>query len=67
MIRSDMPEYMEQQAVSRLVGSPPRYIGYDEGGQLTDAGRRKPYSGLLLDESEKLANSKCRLLERFAC
>src|ERR1700749_4417182 len=53
MIRIDMSEYMEKPAVSRLVGSPPGYIGYDEGGQLTEAVRRKPYSVLLLDEIEK--------------
>jgi len=53
MIRIDMSEYMEKHAVSRLVGSPPGYIGYDEGGQLTEAIRRRPYSVLLLDEIEK--------------
>jgi ATP-dependent Clp protease ATP-binding subunit ClpC len=53
MIRIDMSEYMEKHAVSRLVGSPPGYIGYDEGGQLTEAVRRKPYCVLLLDEIEK--------------
>ena len=53
MIRIDMSEYMEKHSVSRLVGSPPGYIGYDEGGQLTEAVRRKPYSVLLLDEIEK--------------
>jgi ATP-dependent Clp protease ATP-binding subunit ClpC len=50
---SDMSEYMEKHSVSRLVGSPPGYIGYDEGGQLTEAVRRKPYSVVLLDEIEK--------------
>jgi ATP-dependent Clp protease ATP-binding subunit ClpC len=53
MIQVDMSEYMEKHAVSRLVGSPPGYIGYDEGGQLTEAVRRKPYSVVLLDEVEK--------------
>jgi ATP-dependent Clp protease ATP-binding subunit ClpC len=53
LVRIDMSEYMEKHAVSRLVGSPPGYIGYDEGGQLTEAIRRKPYSVLLLDEIEK--------------
>jgi ATP-dependent Clp protease ATP-binding subunit ClpC len=53
MVRIDMSEYMEKHSVSRLVGSPPGYIGYDEGGQLTEALRRKPYSVLLLDEIEK--------------
>ena len=48
-----MSEYMEKHSVSRLVGSPPGYVGYDEGGQLTEAVRRKPYSVLLLDEIEK--------------
>lgn len=53
MIRIDMSEYMEKHSVSRLVGSPPGYVGYDEGGQLTEAVRRKPYSVILLDEVEK--------------
>ncbi len=53
MTRIDMSEYMEKHAVSRLVGSPPGYVGYDEGGQLTEAVRRKPYCVLLLDEIEK--------------
>ncbi|HUA12087.1 MAG TPA: ATP-dependent Clp protease ATP-binding subunit [Solirubrobacteraceae bacterium] len=53
LVRIDMSEYMEKHSVSRLVGSPPGYIGYDEGGQLTEAIRRKPYSVLLLDEIEK--------------
>ncbi|MGI6092620.1 MAG: ATP-dependent Clp protease ATP-binding subunit [Negativicutes bacterium] len=53
MIRLDMSEYMEKHTVSRLVGAPPGYVGYDEGGQLTDAVRRKPYSVILLDEIEK--------------
>lgn len=53
MIRLDMSEYMEKYTVSRLVGAPPGYVGYEEGGQLTDAVRRKPYSVILLDEVEK--------------
>ena len=53
MIRLDMSEYMEKHSVARLVGSPPGYIGYDEGGQLTEAIRRRPYSVVLLDEIEK--------------
>jgi ATP-dependent Clp protease ATP-binding subunit ClpB len=53
MVRIDMSEYMEKHTVSRLVGAPPGYVGYDEGGQLTEAVRRKPYSVLLLDEVEK--------------
>lgn len=53
MVRIDMSEYMEKFAVSRLVGAPPGYVGYDEGGQLTEAVRRKPYSVVLLDEIEK--------------
>jgi ATP-dependent Clp protease ATP-binding subunit ClpC len=53
MVRIDMSEYMEKHSVSRLVGSPPGYIGYDEGGQLTESVRRKPYCVLLLDEIEK--------------
>lgn len=53
LIRIDMSEYMEKHTVSRLVGSPPGYVGYDEGGQLTEAVRRKPYSVILFDEIEK--------------
>jgi ATP-dependent Clp protease ATP-binding subunit ClpB len=53
MVRIDMSEYMEKHAVSRLVGAPPGYVGYDEGGQLTEAVRRRPYSVVLLDEVEK--------------
>ena len=53
MIRIDMSEYMEKHAVSRLVGAPPGYVGYDEGGQLTEAVRRRPYSVVLFDEVEK--------------
>jgi ATP-dependent Clp protease ATP-binding subunit ClpB len=53
MIRIDMSEYQERHAVSRMIGSPPGYVGYDEGGQLTEAVRRKPYSVILLDEIEK--------------
>ncbi|MBV1817974.1 ATP-dependent chaperone ClpB [Anaerosalibacter bizertensis] len=53
MIRIDMSEYMEKFSVSRLIGAPPGYVGYDEGGQLTEAVRRKPYSVILLDEIEK--------------
>ena len=51
--RIDMSEYQERHSVSRLVGAPPGYVGYDEGGQLTEAVRRKPYSVILLDEIEK--------------
>src|SRR6476660_7629808 len=53
MIRIDMSEYMEKHAVARLIGAPPGYIGYDEGGQLTEAVRRRPYSVVLFDEIEK--------------
>ena len=53
MVRIDMSEYQERHAVSRLVGAPPGYVGYDEGGQLTEAVSRKPYSVILLDEIEK--------------
>jgi ATP-dependent Clp protease ATP-binding subunit ClpB len=53
MVRIDMSEYMESHSVSRLIGSPPGYVGYDEGGQLTEAVRRKPYSIILFDEVEK--------------
>ena len=53
MVRIDMSEYMEKHAVSRLIGAPPGYVGYDEGGQLTEAVRRRPYSVVLFDEIEK--------------
>ena len=53
MIRIDMSEYMESHSVSRLIGSPPGYVGYDEGGQLTEAVRRNPYSIILFDEDRK--------------
>ena len=53
MVRIDMSEYMEKHSVSRLVGAPPGYVGYEEGGQLTEAVRRRPYSVVLLDEIEK--------------
>ena len=53
MVRIDMSEYMEKHAVSRLVGAPPGYVGYEEGGQLTEAVRRNPYTIVLLDEIEK--------------
>ena len=53
MVRIDMSEYMEKHAVSRLIGAPPGYVGYDEGGQLTEAIRRRPYAVVLFDEIEK--------------
>ena len=53
MVRIDMSEYMEKYSVSRLIGAPPGYVGYEEGGQLTEAVRRKPYSVILFDEIEK--------------
>jgi ATP-dependent Clp protease ATP-binding subunit ClpB len=53
MVRIDMSEYMEKHSVARLIGAPPGYVGYDEGGQLTEAVRRRPYSVVLLDEIEK--------------
>src|SRR5688500_7167068 len=55
MVRIDMSEYMEKHSVARLVGAPPGYVGYEEGGQLTEAVRRRPYSVVLLDEIEKAA------------
>jgi ATP-dependent Clp protease ATP-binding subunit ClpB len=62
MVRIDMSEYMERHAVSRLVGAPPGYVGYEEGGQLTEAVRRRPYSVLLLDEVEKAHNDVFNIL-----
>src|SRR5438045_9543925 len=53
MVRIDMSEYMEKHAVARLIGAPPGYVGYDEGGQLTEQVRRRPYSVVLFDEIEK--------------
>ena len=53
MVRIDMSEYMEKHAVSRMIGAPPGYVGYEEGGQLTEAVRRKPYAVILFDEVEK--------------
>ena len=53
MVRIDMSEYMEKHTVSRLIGAPPGYVGYSEGGQLTEAVRRRPYSVVLFDEVEK--------------
>ncbi len=53
MIRIDMSEYMEKHSVARLIGAPPGYVGYEEGGQLTEAVRRRPYSVILFDEVEK--------------
>src|SRR3954468_5053143 len=62
MVRIDMSEYMEKHSVSRLVGAPPGYIGYDEGGQLTEAVRRRPYAVILLDEIEKAHNDVFNVL-----
>ena len=53
MVRLDMSEYMEKHAVARMIGAPPGYVGYEEGGQLTEAVRRRPYSVVLFDEIEK--------------
>ena len=53
MVRVDMSEFMEKHSVARLIGAPPGYVGYEEGGYLTEAVRRKPYSLILLDEVEK--------------
>jgi ATP-dependent Clp protease ATP-binding subunit ClpB len=62
MVRIDMSEYMEKHSVSRLVGAPPGYVGYDEGGQLTEAVRRRPYAVILLDEIEKAHNDVFNVL-----
>jgi ATP-dependent Clp protease ATP-binding subunit ClpB len=62
MVRIDMSEYMEKHSVSRLVGAPPGYVGYEEGGQLTEAVRRRPYSVVLLDEVEKAHNDVFNVL-----
>ena len=62
MVRIDMSEYMERHAVSRLIGAPPGYVGYEEGGQLTERVRRRPYSVILLDEVEKAHNDVFNIL-----
>jgi ATP-dependent Clp protease ATP-binding subunit ClpB len=62
MVRIDMSEYMEKHSVAKLIGAPPGYIGYDEGGQLTEAIKRKPYALILLDEIEKAHNDVFNLL-----
>ena len=62
MIRIDMSEFMEKYSVSRLVGAPPGYVGYEEGGELTDAVREKPYSVILFDEVEKASSDFFNLL-----
>ncbi len=62
MVRLDMSEYMEKHTVSRLIGAPPGYVGYEEGGQLTEAIRRRPYSAILLDEIEKAHNDVFNIL-----
>lgn len=59
MVRIDMGEYMEKHTVSRLIGAPPGYVGHEEGGQLTEAVRRRPYSVVLLDEVEKVQGLIC--------
>ena len=67
LIRIDMSEYMEKFSVSRLVGAPPGYVGYEEGGQLTEKVRRKPYSVVLLDEIEKAHPDIFNLLLKYQC
>ena len=62
MIRLDMTEYMEKQSVSRLIGAPPGYVGYEEGGKLTEAVRRRPYCLVLMDELEKAHPDVCGIL-----
>ena len=62
MVRIDMSEYMERHSVSRLIGAPPGYVGYEEGGQLTEAVRRRPYQVILLDECEKAAREVSNVL-----
>ena len=62
IVRIDMSEYMEKHSVARLIGAPPGYVGFDEGGQLTEAVRRRPYSIVLLDEIEKAHNDVFNIL-----
>ena len=65
MVRLDMSEYMEKHTVARLIGAPPGYVGYEEGGQLTERVRRRPYSLILLDEIEKAHPDVFNILPRF--
>lgn len=65
MIRIDMSEYMEKHTVSKMIGSPPGYVGYEEGGQLTEKIRRKPYSVVLFDEIEKASPDVFNIMLRF--
>ena len=65
IIRLDMSEYMEKHTVSKLIGSPPGYVGFDEGGQLTEKIRRKPYSVVLFDEIEKAHPDVFNMLLKF--
>ena len=65
LIRLDMSEYMEKYAVSRMIGSPPGYVGYEEAGQLTEKVRRRPYSVVLFDEIEKAHPDVMNILSRF--
>jgi len=60
MVRLDMSEFMERHTVSKLIGSPPGYVGYSEGGQLTEAVRRRPYTLVLFDEIEKVGRARLR-------
>ena len=62
MVRIDMSEYMESHSVAKLIGAPPGYVGYEEGGQLTEIIRRRPYSVVLLDEIEKAHPDVCNIL-----
>jgi len=62
MVRVDMSEYMEKHSVARLIGAPPGYVGYEEGGQLTEMVRRRPYSVILFDEIEKAHNDVFNIL-----
>ena len=66
-VRIDMSEYMEKHSVSRLIGAPPGYVGYDEGGQLTEAVRRRPYSVVLFDEVEKAHADVFNVLLQVSC
>jgi len=65
MIRLDMSEYMDRFSTSRLIGAPPGYVGYEEGGQLTEAVRRSPHSVILLDELEKVSLRRMKRVHTF--
>src|SRR5207249_4134194 len=65
MVRLDMSEYMEKHAVARMIGAPPGYVGYEEGGQLTEAVRRRPYAGVLFEDIARIVDLQIQRVERL--